>query len=51
MKRSEELKVKRRKFINNYVEQNQEKQMKVIVAELVDRLFISEKSIYNILKE
>lgn len=51
MKRSKELLDKRKQFIHNYVEDNSAKQMKVIINELVDRLFISEKTIYNILKQ
>lgn len=51
MKRSKELLDKRKKFIHSYVEDNSTKQMKVIINELVDRLFISEKTIYNILKQ
>ncbi|AXG68886.1 hypothetical protein KORDIASMS9_01104 [Kordia sp. SMS9] len=51
MKRSKELLDRRKKFIHNYVEDNSAKQMKVIINELVDKLFISEKTIYNILKQ
>ncbi len=51
MKRSKELLDKRKEFIHNYVEDNSTKQMKVIINELVNRLFISEKTIYNILKQ
>ena len=51
MKRSKELLDKRKTFIHNYVEDNSAKQMKVIINELVNKLFISEKTIYNILKQ
>ncbi|AXG70450.1 hypothetical protein KORDIASMS9_02690 [Kordia sp. SMS9] len=51
MKRHKELQDKRKKFINQYVEDNNHKQMKVIISELVDKLFISEKTIYNILNQ
>ena len=51
MKRSKELLEKRKEFDNKYVEENQkkDKQMKVIVSELVDTLFLTERTIYNIL--
>jgi len=51
MKRSKTLLDKRKTFIHNYVEDNSAKQMKVIINELVNKLFISEKTIYNILKQ
>ena len=50
MRRSKELLAKRRVFVENYVKDNADKQMKVIIAELIERLFISEGTIYNILK-
>ncbi|MBQ4802699.1 hypothetical protein J8L88_07560 [Aquimarina sp. MMG015] len=50
MQRSKLLLEKRKQFVQNYVESNSEKQMKVIVEELIEQLFISEKTIYNILK-
>ncbi|SEL68886.1 hypothetical protein SAMN04487910_3048 [Aquimarina amphilecti] len=50
MQRSKLLLEKRKQFVHNYVENNSEKQMKVIVEELIEQLFISEKTIYNILK-
>ena len=51
MRRSKELLERRKKFIQEYVENNSEKPMKVIVLELVDKLFISERTIWGILKE
>jgi hypothetical protein len=51
MKRSKELLSKRKQFVQKYVEDNSTKQMKVIINELVEQLFISEKTIYNILKQ
>lgn len=51
MKRSKELLDKRKQFVQNYVKDNSTKQMKVIINELVEQLFISEKTIYNILKQ
>ncbi len=51
MKRSKELLKMRRRFVNDYVAQNGHKQMKVIVAELSEKLFVSERTIYNILNE
>ncbi len=51
MQRSKLLLEKRKEFIHNYVKNNSDKQMKIIVSELVERLFISEKTIFNILKK
>jgi len=51
MQRSKLLLEKRKRFVQDYVENNSEKQMKVIIDELIERLFISEKTIYNILKD
>lgn len=51
MKRSYELLEKRRKYVQNYVADNQHKQMKLIVAELSDQLFLSERTIYNIINQ
>lgn len=49
MKRSKELIEKRKEFVIKYVNHNQSKQMKVIVTELTELLFLSERTIYNIL--
>lgn len=49
MRRSKELIEKRKEFVTNYVNHNQSKQMKVIVTELTELLFLSERTIYNIL--
>ncbi|WP_160317978.1 hypothetical protein [Chryseobacterium sp. ERMR1:04] len=49
MKRSKELVEKRKDFVVEYVKRNQSKQMKVIVTELTEMLFLSERTIYNIL--
>ena len=51
MKRSKELLEKRKNFILDYLDSNQAKQMKVVVSELSDRLFLTERTIYNIIKE
>ncbi|HAO09234.1 MAG TPA: hypothetical protein DCQ50_20155 [Chryseobacterium sp.] len=51
MKRSKELVEKRKDFVNDYVKRNQDKQMKVIVTELTEMLFLSERTIYNIIQE
>lgn len=51
MKRSSELLEKRRKFVQNYICDNQEKQMKLIVAELSELLFLTERTIYNIINQ
>ncbi|MEC3874307.1 MULTISPECIES: hypothetical protein [Chryseobacterium] len=49
MKRSKELVEKRKDFVIDYVKRNQDKQMKVIVTELMEMLFLSERTIYNII--
>ena len=51
MQRSKHLLEKRKVFVHNYVKENSEKQMKTIIAELTERLFISERTIFNILSE
>lgn len=51
MRRSRELIEKRKEFVTNYVTYNQSKQMKVIVNELTELLFLSERTIYNILTD
>lgn len=51
MRRSKELLEKRKEFVMKYVNDNQRKQMKVIVYELTELLFLSERTIYNILTE
>ncbi len=51
MQRCKNLLKKRKHFVETYVKDNPTKQMKVIVSELSERLFISEKTIYNILKD
>ncbi|MCX8533045.1 hypothetical protein [Chryseobacterium luquanense] len=50
MKRSKDLVEKRKDFVIDYVKRNQNKQMKVIVTELMDMLFLSERTIYNIIQ-
>ncbi|MBE8725807.1 hypothetical protein [Flavobacterium hungaricum] len=51
MKRSRTLLDKRRDFVMNYLNTNQAKQMKVVVAELSDSLFLTERTIYTIINE
>jgi len=51
MKRNKLLLEKRKTYVHEYVKRNSKKQMKVIINELVEHLFISEKTIYNILKQ
>jgi len=48
MKRCNNLLEKRRKFVQNYVLNNQHKPMKIVILELSERLFISERTIYNL---
>jgi hypothetical protein len=43
-------KIKRAEFVQNYVKENQHKQMKVIVEELKEIIFINERQIYKDLK-
>lgn len=51
MRRSRTLLEKRRDYVINYLNQNQAKQMKVVVAELSDTLFLTERTIYTIINE
>jgi hypothetical protein len=51
MRRSNKLLEKRRAFVLEYVLENQEKQMKVIVSELSEKLFVTERTIYTIINE
>ncbi|WP_299767953.1 hypothetical protein [uncultured Dokdonia sp.] len=51
MRRSNKLLEKRRAFVLEYIQENQEKQMKVIVSELSEKLFVTERTIYTIINE
>lgn len=51
MKRSRTLLDKRREYVINYINRNQAKQMKVVVSELSDTLFLTERTIYTIINE
>ncbi|WP_155995196.1 hypothetical protein [Tenacibaculum ovolyticum] len=51
MKRNLNLIRKRKEFVEYYVDSNQHKQMKLVVSELSERLFLSERTIYNIISE
>lgn len=51
MRRSNKLLEKRRAFVLDYIRENQEKQMKVIVSELSEKLFVTERTIYTIINE
>lgn len=51
MKRSNYLLEKRREFVHNYVLNNQHKQMKIVILELSERLFLSERTIYSIINK
>ena len=51
MKRNMELLEKRRRYVQGYVNTNQHKQIKVVVAELSEQLFLSERTIYSILNQ
>lgn len=41
----------RRNFVLNYINNNQAKQMKVVVSELSETLFLTERTIYKIINE
>lgn len=51
MFRDKSLIDKRREFVGNYVKENSHKQMKIIVEELVNMLFLTERTIYKIIEE
>ncbi|MEM0575166.1 hypothetical protein [Flavobacterium polysaccharolyticum] len=51
MRRSRTLLDKRREYVINYLNMNQAKQMKVVVSELSDSLFLTERTIYTIINE
>ena len=51
MRRSRTLLDKRREYVINYLNTNQAKQMKVVVSELSDSLFLTERTIYTIINE
>ncbi|CAM1355935.1 hypothetical protein [Tenacibaculum halocynthiae] len=51
MRRNLNLTKKRKEFVQYYIDSNQQKQMKLIVSELSERLFLSERTIYNIINE
>ena len=51
MKRNYELLEKRRKFVQNYDSNNLDRQMQQVVAELSEQLFLSERTIYNIINQ
>ncbi|MNG05454.1 hypothetical protein D3C87_1275860 [compost metagenome] len=51
MRRSRTLLDKRRDYVINYLNRNQAKQMKVVVSELSDTLFLTERTIYTIINE
>ena len=51
MRRSNKLLEKRRAFVLDYIKENQQKQMKVIVNELSEKLFVTERTIYTIINE
>lgn len=48
MNRNQELLEKRRVFVREYIDNNSHKQTKVIISELSEMLFLSERTIYNI---
>ena len=50
MKRNNDLLEKRKDFVINYIKQNENKQMKVVIQELSEMLFISRRTIYLIIE-
>ena len=51
MRKNYQLLEKRRRFVQEYVCENHHKQMKSVVTELSERLFVTERTIYRILNE
>jgi hypothetical protein len=51
MKKDKNIQDKRREFVMDYLEKNKEKQKKVIVLELSERLFLTERTIHSIINE
>jgi hypothetical protein len=51
MRRSKTLLEKRKDYVKEYLNQNQSKQMKVVVAELSESLFLTERTIYSIISD
>ena len=49
MRRSKTLVERRKDFVLDYLNKNQAKQMKVVVAELSESLFLTERTIYSII--
>lgn len=50
MIRSKDLLEKRKIFIMDYLKKNEHKQMKVVIIELSDMLFISARTIYKVIE-
>jgi hypothetical protein len=51
MKRNNLLLEKRRTYVINYLNSNQGKQIKVVVSELSESLFLTERTIYTIISK
>ncbi|MDI9309243.1 MAG: hypothetical protein QM535_03415 [Limnohabitans sp.] len=51
MRRSKTLLEKRKDYVLDYLNKNQAKQMKVVVAELSEALFLTERTIYSIISQ
>lgn len=49
MKRDNELLEKRRQYVSKYILDNKDKQLKVITSELSEQLFLTERTIYEIM--
>lgn len=47
MSKDRNLLIKRREFVSQYIKDNQKKSMKVLVSELSERLFISERCVWQ----
>ena len=51
MKRNTELTERRKNFISEFLDKNNHKQMKVIISDLEDTLFLSKRTLYMIIRE
>lgn len=49
MKRDKTLLEKRQKFVEDYLSNNNHRPMQEVVYELVERLFIGERTVWNII--
>lgn len=50
MRRDNDLLKRRKEFILDYLKKNEHKQMKVVIMELSEMLFISSRTIYKVIE-